>query len=130
MFKRDRNLEFDFADYKSLKGFFKEIYYRKILIDRTDVIQQEFSILLDALERYKPRYSEYINKISKLLDNAKRFYDGRKITVDAFKIKYFNLILEKKNKMKIKLQVKVKIYMKMVLLILICLMIQSIEKKI
>ena len=50
-FKRDKNLKFDFSDYKSLKELFKEIYYRKIPIDRSDDIQKEYSNLLDALEK-------------------------------------------------------------------------------
>ena len=54
--KRDKNLEFDFRDFKSLK----EIYYWKFLIDRTEVIQKEFAGAFPALEKYKPTKPEYI----------------------------------------------------------------------
>ena len=37
-FKRDKSMEFDFREYKSLKKRFKEIYYWKLSIDRTEDI--------------------------------------------------------------------------------------------
>ena len=112
--KRDRNLEFDFTDYSFLKKIFKEIYYRKISIDRAEDIQKEFANVLDTLERYRPKDPEYIDKRIELLDNAKRFYVGRKIIVDAFKNKIFPLYFRKKKtiKMKLKVKMKVKMYMK------------------
>ena len=58
MFKRDQNLILDFTDYKSLKEFFKEIYYRKILIDRAEDIRKEFNNVLQVLQRYSPRNLE------------------------------------------------------------------------
>ena len=38
-FKRDKKLEFDFRDYKSLKELSKEIYYWKLSIDRAEDLQ-------------------------------------------------------------------------------------------
>ena len=76
-FKRDKNLEFDFRDYRSLKELFKVIYYRKISIDRAEDIQKEHKILLDALEEYGPKTPDYVKKRIELLDNAKKLYDGR-----------------------------------------------------
>ena len=35
---RDKSMEFDFREYKSLKKRFKEIYYWKLSIDRTEDI--------------------------------------------------------------------------------------------
>ena len=83
MFKRNRNMVFDFTDYRSLKEIFKGTY-KKNSIDRTEDIQKEFDNLPDSLGKDRPRDFEYINKRSKLLDNAKIFYDRRKIIVDAF----------------------------------------------
>ena len=71
-FKRDRNLEFDFRDYKSLKEFFKDIYYKKFSIKEAESIQEEFNAVLTALEKYKPRDSEHKNKKLKLLENVKK----------------------------------------------------------
>ena len=90
-FKRDRNLEFDFRDYKSLKEFFKDIYCKKFSIKEAESIQEEFKAVLTALEKYKPRDSEYKNKKLKLLENVKRFYDGQEVIINAFKNKIFPL---------------------------------------
>ena len=49
--KRDKNLDFDFRGYKSLKEFFKEMYYWKLSIDRAEDIQKEFASVLTALEK-------------------------------------------------------------------------------
>ena len=59
-FRRDKNLKIDFRDYRSLKELFKEIYYRKISIDRAEDKQKEYSILLDALKEYRSRNPNYI----------------------------------------------------------------------
>ena len=93
-FKRDKNLEFDFRDLKSLKEFFKDIYYKNFPIKEAESIQQEFNAVLIALEKYKPRDSEYKIKTLKLLENVKRFYDGREIIINTFKNKIFPLYHE------------------------------------
>ena len=80
-FKRDKNLEFDFRDHKLLKEFFKDIYYKKFSTEEAEIIQEEFNAVLTALEKYKPRV--YKNKKLKLLKNVKRFYDGRKMIINA-----------------------------------------------
>ena len=41
IFKRDKNLEFDFIDYKSLKELFKDIYYKKFSIENVESIQDQ-----------------------------------------------------------------------------------------
>ena len=51
--------------------------------------------VLTALEKYKPTDSEYKNKKIKLLENVKRFYNGREIIINAFKNKIFPLCHEK-----------------------------------
>ena len=63
-------MEFNITDFKSLKEFFKTIYYRKISTYRVEVIQNEFSNVLDALKRYSSKDSEYINNRLKLVNNA------------------------------------------------------------
>ena len=77
-FKRDRNLEFDFRDYKSLKEFFKDIYYKKFSIKEAESIQEEFNAVLTALEKYKPRDSEYKNKKLKLLETLKKILQWKR----------------------------------------------------
>ena len=53
-FKRNKNLEFDFREYRSLKNMLKEIYCRNISIDKAEDTQREFKNLYDALEKYRP----------------------------------------------------------------------------
>ena len=48
-FKRDKNLDFDFRDYRSLKELFKAIYYRNLSIDEAEKIQHEYEVQLAAL---------------------------------------------------------------------------------
>ena len=48
-FKRDKNLDFDFRDYRSLKELFKGIYYRNLSIDEAEKIQDEYEVQLTAL---------------------------------------------------------------------------------
>ena len=71
-FRRDKNLEFDFRDYRSLKELFKEIYYRKISIDRAEDIQKEDNILLDAIEEYKPKNPDYVKKKNRAFGQCKK----------------------------------------------------------
>ena len=46
------------------------------------------------LERYRPRNPDYIEKRKNLLNNAKNFFDGREMIINAFKDKIFPLSLE------------------------------------
>ena len=59
-----------------------------------EIILEEFNVVLTALEKYKRRNSEYKNKKLKLLENVKRFYDGREMIINAFKNKIFPLYHE------------------------------------
>ena len=93
-FKRDKNLESDFRDYKSLKEFFKDTYYKKFSTKEAESIQEEFNAIINALEKHKPRDSEYKNEKLKLLENVKRFYDGREVIINRFKNKIFPLYHE------------------------------------
>ena len=87
--RRDNNLEFCFSDYRSLKELFKTIYYRNLSIEKTERIQDEYEAQLAALERYRPRKSDYKTKRENLLNNFKNFYDGREMIINAFKDKIF-----------------------------------------
>ena len=60
-----------------------------ISIDRAENIQKQYKISLDALEKYRPRTTDYIEKRKKLLENARNFYDGREMIVNSFKNKIF-----------------------------------------
>ena len=87
-FSRNNNLELYFSDYRSLKELLKAIYYRNLSIDEAERIQ-EYEAELVALERYRPRNSDYKTKREHLLNNAKKFYDGREMIINAFKDKIF-----------------------------------------
>ena len=76
----------------SLKEFFKTIYYRKLSIEGVERIQDEFHALIDKLEKYKPLKPDYNKRRDNLLINATRFYDGRKIIVNAFRNKIFPIV--------------------------------------
>ena len=53
--KGSNKAEYDFSDYRSLKKFFKAIYYTKITIEEAETIQHEFNAVIGALEIYKPK---------------------------------------------------------------------------
>ena len=53
-------------------------------------MQSEFNAVLTALKEYRPRKPEYIEERLITLDNAERFYNGKKIVIDAFKNKVFS----------------------------------------
>ena len=92
--KRDKNLELDFRDYKSLKEFFIEILYHNISVGRTEYIQKEFNEV-NALEKYRRTEFIYKKEKLKLLDNAKNLYDGREIIINEFKNGIFPLYFRK-----------------------------------
>ena len=60
----DNNADYDFSEYKSLKELFKGIYYRNITIEKAERIQEEFSVVTDALRKYKPK-NQNIKKTKK-----------------------------------------------------------------
>ena len=67
--------EFDFREYNSLKEQFKAIYYKNLKIEDAERKQGEFMVLLDALDKYKPRKPDYETARKNLLINAEKFYD-------------------------------------------------------
>ena len=48
-------VDYDFSEYRSLKKLFKAIYYRNIKIEKAERIQEEFSVIIDALKKYKSK---------------------------------------------------------------------------
>ena len=93
-FKREKKLSFDFRGYRSLKELSEAIDYRNLSIDKTDRIQDEYEAQFAALEKYEPKTSDYATARKNLLINAKNFYDGREMIINAFKDKIFPLIPE------------------------------------
>ena len=86
-FKGDRNLNFDFREYKSLKELFKGVYYRNISIGKGERMQDEYEAQLAVLERYKPKHSDYLKEKKDLLINVKSFYGGTEESADKRKKK-------------------------------------------
>ena len=46
--KTDKNLEFDFRDYKFLKELFIDIYYKKFAIEEAEKMQDVFNCVCNA----------------------------------------------------------------------------------
>ena len=90
-FKASNVNEFDFREYNSLKELFKAIYYRNLKTEDAERKQDEFIIFLDALDKYKPRKPDYETARKSILINAKNFYNGREMIINAFKTEIFPL---------------------------------------
>ena len=86
-----KNLYIDFRDYKSLKELLKEIHYRNMSIDDEEKEQEEYMVAFNALVKYRRRIFDYLTERKNLLNNAKNFYDGREMIINAFKEKIFPL---------------------------------------
>ena len=95
---------------------FRDIYYNSFSMQEAENMQIEFTATLTALEKCRPRKPEYKKEKLKLLDNAKKLYDGRKIIIDAFKNNVFPLEAEDKS-LNVKTRTNIKMNMKIVLLI-------------
>ena len=96
-FKASNMHEYEFRDYSSLKELFKNCYricYRNLKIEDAERKQYEFTAVLDASEKYKPKKPDYETARKNLLINAKNFYDGREMIIDTFKNKMFPLSTE------------------------------------
>ena len=84
------NVTNDFSDFKTFNDLSKYLYSKKCLIDNAEMKQNEFDAKLNALSVYSPGNQKYIEAKSKLLDNAKSFYEWKKILLKALKKKYFH----------------------------------------
>ena len=67
-FNRDRNLEYGFRDYKSLKGLFKDNYQKKLSIK--EKVQEEFNAVSSELKKCNPRNSASNDEKLRLLNNS------------------------------------------------------------
>ena len=74
---------------KHLESYFETFITKKITIDDAKIKQDEFDSILDVLSNYTPKTQKYIDARSKLLDNAKNFYEGRKKILKFLKMEYF-----------------------------------------
>ena len=86
------NMGYDFNDYRSLKEFFKAIYFRKLSIEEVERIQDKLNTVLGVLEMYNLKIPKYKKGRIDLLISAKNFYEGREIIINAFKNKIFPVV--------------------------------------
>ena len=69
---QEKIIEYKKFDYRSLKELFKAIYSRILPLDEAKRIQDKYEGQLAALERYRPRNSDYKTKREQFLNNARR----------------------------------------------------------
>ena len=82
------NVDYDFSDYKTFKELFRDLYYKQTTIDDVEGKQDEFSAV-SVLEGYAPRDNKYVEAKNKLLNNAKKIYEGREKIIEEFKNETF-----------------------------------------
>ena len=75
--KGGNNVDYNFSDYKTFKELFRDLYYKKTTIDEAERKQDEIDEVVGALKKYIPRNNKYVEAKSKLLNNIKKFYEGR-----------------------------------------------------
>ena len=61
------------------------LYYKKTAIDEVERKQDKFNGILGVLENYTPRNNMYAEAKNKLLNNAKKIYEGREKITEGFK---------------------------------------------
>ena len=83
------NVDYDFSDYKTFKELFRDLYYKETTIDDVKGKQDEFSAVIAVLKDYAPRDNKYVEANNRLLNNAKKFYEGREKIIEGFKNKIF-----------------------------------------
>ena len=71
--------------------------------------------MFTALEKYKSAKSEYIDEQLKLLNNARKFYNGKEVIINTFKNDILPFYHEKMN---LRMKIKIILGMKMVLSII------------
>ena len=79
------NVGYDFSNYKTFEELFRDLYYKKTAIDEVERKQDKFNGILGVLENYTPRNNMYAEAKNKLLNNAKKFYEGREKITEGFK---------------------------------------------
>ena len=89
------NVDYDFSDYKIFKELFRELYYKKTTIDYVERKQDEITGVMGALKAYAPRDNKYVEAKNRLLNNGKKFYEGREKIIEEFKNKIFPFYYDK-----------------------------------
>ena len=72
------NITYDFSNFKTFNDLSEDLHFKKMLIDDSEMKQNESDAKFNALNGYSPKKQDYIEVKIKLLDNAKNFYEGRK----------------------------------------------------
>ena len=93
--KDSNNVGCDFSDCKTFKELFRYLYYKETTIDEAERKQDEIDGVIDALKRYIPRDNKYNEAKNKLLNNVKKFYEGREKIIEGFKNEVFPLYYDK-----------------------------------
>ena len=89
--------EYYFSDYKTFKELFRDLYYRRVTIDEAESKQEEFKAVLHVLKEYNPKHDKYVTLKNNLLDNGRKFYEGREKIIEGFKNKVFPLYYDSRN---------------------------------
>ena len=79
------NVTYDFSGYKTFKELFRDLYYRKMIIDEAESKQEDFNAVLVVLNKYTARDQKYIEAKNELLDNVENFYNRREKIIKGFK---------------------------------------------
>ena len=91
-FRGSNNKDYDFTNFSSFRELFRTIYYGEILIPGGEREQNNFDDIIKILKSYRPRKdSKYCKLKQDLLINAKKFYDGKEMFIEASKNKIFPL---------------------------------------
>ena len=90
-FAGGNNIEYDFSNYKTFNDFFNDIRCRRMTTDQAEIRQNNFNNDLILLNDYSPKSSKYKEAKNNLLNNAKKFYDGRQKNIEGFKNGLFPL---------------------------------------
>ena len=96
--------DYDFSDYKTFKELFRDLYYRNITIDEAESKQDEFNAVLHVLKNYSPKHDKYVTLKNNLVDNASKFYEGRKKIIEGFKNGVFSFYYDRDNEERMKFE--------------------------
>ena len=91
-FTDGNKVTYDFRDFKTFSDLFNNHRLKKMAIDDTKMMQNEFYLKLNDLRKYGAREHEYIEAKHSLLDNVNNFYKWRKMIIDGFKKGIFQFI--------------------------------------
>ena len=90
-FRGGNNVHYDLNDYKTFKELFRDLYYKQFTIDHAESKQDELNTVSNFLKTYNPRDNRYIGAKTNLVNNASKFYEGRKKIIEGFKNKIFSI---------------------------------------